>query len=373
MNDLERDLSGMFADRATAVEVPPLPDVLRDPTSTGRRSRRAVVVALVAAAVAAVAIPLAVVARDDEGRRPTERPTVVPDEDRRPALELPYLSGGVLHVGDVSVPTDATGVIAGGDEVYVVTVDDRGAEHWSRLVGDELEPVSWLDDVLSAEVSDDGRLIASVTGPVSGDTIEIHETVTGRLVDRFAVEEPVWEVQVLAGWDRAGRLFWHDGAAPRIWRSDTGAATWSTGGLVWAGMAPSGPILWDGETERSTVVAVEADGTTSPVAQVPVSGTAAWSADGRIAYVDDAASAIFVEDLTTGRRTRLDVTAADQLLGWSGPLVVVREGHFDGEVDQPGEGDPIITIDPTTGERQVIGELGAEDGGFPGLGGTGTL
>lgn len=362
---LEDDLTQLFAERAAAVDVPPVPVALIGEHARGsRRTRRILVAAAVAAAVAAVAIPLALAQRDDPAP-PTQRPTIVPDGNRRPTLELPYLSGGLLYAGDATVATDATSVVTGGNEVFAAAAAERGEERWSRLVEGALEPASWLDGALSVAVSADGELVASVTGPVGGDTVSVHDVATGDLLDRYVVADPGWEVALLEGFDAEDRLYWHDGATVRQWRRDGSVRDLAVEG--WVGLAPAGPITWDGRSDRAQLQRVEDDGSLVDVADLPVSASAAWRSDGLLAYQGIGDGRIRVEDVTTGAVSEVGAGASARLLGWSGALVVVAEPGT------PNGGEEIVTIDPVTGVRTSVGELAPGDGGFPTLRGTGAL
>ena len=354
-DQLEQELTALFASRAERVEVPPVPATLLAPAPPPAWRRRVAVAGLVAAAVAAVVVPV-VVAGNDGRVQPAPAPTTqIP---AGAAIDLPYLHRGALHAGTVTVPTRASEVVAGGGTVLV-----GGDGRWSRLAGDALVAVPFLDGVANVLLSPDGTTVAGTTGPDTAEAWEVASGATVLTVRRDASSGSFAEEPWLLGLDGDNRLFWQDGTSFRMRGASTPETVVRTGGELLVGVAPTGVVLRDGDSPDAELVQVLDDGSVRRPMTVPVSNAAAWGPGRTLAYVSLADGAVLVARPALGDQpSRLPVEAGSRLLGWSGDRVVVLVP--DGRV---------LAVGPASGATEEVLSGGGETASFPGLGGTGAL
>ena len=367
-DQLEQDLTALFARKAGETEVPPIPAELLAGGPVGARPfrRRTIALGLVAAAVvAAVAVPVGLALRDRD-----DSPSPAPQPDGPHGLELPYLLDGALHVDGRALPTTGDSLVVAGAQVLVGTTDQEGADlTWERLDGDELVAAPYLDGALGLTLSYDGSLVAApVRG--GGDTaVRVWDTGTGEIVDTIGLDEtPAPEDPWLWGFDITGRLYWQDGGEQQVRATDGRVATVDTAGRGFVGIAPGGVLVRDGNNPDVEVLAVRDDGSTEAVGTVPVSANAAWRDARTLVSVPVGDSVLALTDLVAG--TTSEVPWAPRpftLVGWSGDdVVVVVEGGDD--VNR------VLTVDPVTGEEEAVLEYGFEEPyPFASIGGTGAL
>lgn len=364
---LERDLTELFARRAETTEVPPIPaSLLAGHAGTGGRPRRrTVAIGLVAAAaVAAVAVPIGLALRDDD------RPTPAPQPDAPPSLDLPYLRDGALHVDGRVLPTTGTSLVVAGDGVLVATAEAEGRGlTWERFDGDSLEAVPWLDGRYGAVVSYDGELVAAPTGSGALASLRVWDADSGEVVDSVDLEwspsEDVW----LHGFDSMGRLFWEDGGL-RMRTAEGAEVDVRTGGRLLAAVLASGVVLREGDAERAFVAGVTRDGKVQESFDVPVSTTAAWSTEGPVAYVPIGEPEILVlTPEADAAPVALPLEGPAQLAGWSGSRVVVVASATDASGTNR-----VLLVDPATGEVEEVFTYGWDEPyPFASLAGTGAL
>lgn len=362
-DQLERDLQQLFAERA-AVDVPPIPAALLDGEPPERRSRWLTIGLVAAAVVAAVAIPIGIASRGDDGPGPADpSPT-----ERRDGvgIDLPYLYDGALHVGSTEVPTDATSVVAAGSQVYVGT--GSGSEMtWQRLVGDRFEHVAVLDGFANVVVSYDGSLVAALSG--DGRTVTVWDPATGDVVDTIGVAEPSGgEYSALFGFDRGGRLLWQDGAALRMRTVAGSEVTADMGGRWFVSLAPDGIVLLD-EKERAFLATIADDGTVTQGPAVPKSADGSWDDAGRLAY-SDGQRLMVADPASGGDPVPVPGRFAGGVMvqGWSDGQIVVQEW-------KPSAGSRVFLVDPESGATRdlVTSPDGAEGAIFPAGRGTGIM
>ncbi len=376
-DQLERDLARLFAGRAEQTEVPPYPADLfaggrvehpDAPTAPERKGRRALVLGLVAAAaVAAVAVPVGLAWHGDDVPEPAPAPTSPPQTDSAPVIELPYIWHGELHVGDLVVPTGGGVLVTAGDEVLVATVDGDQVT-WERLVDDALEPVPVLDGAVEVVASEDGSLVAAVTGDRRSEAT-VWDLSTGEVVDTIRLADPpegydAW----LFGFDPDGRLYWQDGAGLRMRTRAGDEVTVRTDGRVFAALAPGGLLLTAGDGSPTVLGTVSDDGSFRETGEVPLSTAAVWGGAGRLAYVDLADGRVYAALPQIGATPVLLDVDADHVtpLGWSGDRVVVLAMSTSG-------GGEVLLVDPATGESEEVFTIGKDAYAFPPVAGTGAL
>lgn len=364
---LERDLTELFARRAEATDAPPIPaSLLAGEPDSDQHPRRTIAIGLVAAAaVAAVAVPLGLALRDDD------EPAPAPQPDAPPSLELPYLHDGALHVDGLVLPTTGTSLVVAGDGVLVATAEAEGRGlTWERFDGDSLEAVPWLDGRHGAVVSYDGELVAAPIGIGAEASLRVWDADSGEVVDAVDLEsapsgEDVW----LRGFDSRGHLFWEDGGI-RMRTAEGAELDVRAGGRLLAAVLASGVVFREGDAEDAFVAFVSRDGKVGESFHVPVSTTAAWSAEGPVAYVPIGEPEIVVWN--PGADTApvtLPVEGPAQLAGWSGTRVVVVLNATDAS-----ETNRVVLVEPVTGEVEEVFTYGWDDPyPFASLDGTGAL
>lgn len=366
-DQLEQDLTALFARKADETEVPPIPADLLAGTPDGDRAfhRRTITIGLVAAAaVAAVVVPVGIALRDKG-----DEPSPAPQPEGPHGLELPYLLDGALHVDGRTLSTTGDTLVVAGDGVLVGTADERsGTATWERFDGDSLEPMPWLDGRYRAVVSYDGRLVAAPAGSGNATSLRVWDA-EGKIVDTIALDEPpepedpwVW------GFDSAGRLYWQDGGGQQVRAASGAVAEVDTAGRLFAGIAPVGILLTDGDDDPVDVMTVSDDGSTSPVGEVAVSANAAWRDDRTVAFTAVGDVALMIGDLAAGTTSAVPWTRRQyQLVGWSGDDIAVL-------VAGRGTMARVVAVDPVTGRERLVLEFDTDDPAvFPALGGTGAL
>lgn len=366
-DQLEQDLRQLFAERA-AVDVPPVPPtLLHGEVAEAHRSRWLWIGLVAAAVVAAVAIPIGIASRGHDDPGPASPPT--PSEQRGgDSIDLPYVDGGVLHVGPTEVPTDASSLVASGEQVLVST-GEGDDQTWRRLVGTRLRPMPYLDGRSGVVVSEDGALVAAPAR--GGRTATLWSTARGELVATIRMATPAaghdpW----LFGFDAQGRLFWQDGVALRMRTAAGAELTVDTGARYFVAFAPDGVVLVD-ENERAAVASVADDGTVEQRYAVPKSPDGAWDDAGRLAFSNG--SRLMVAEPASGTDpVRVPVTEKLEggllVQGWNAGQIVVQTW-------EPGAGSRVLLVDPDTGATRdlVSSPDGAEGAVFPAVRGTGVM
>ncbi len=368
-DQLERDLTQMFARQADEVEIPPVPVVLLDgPVAGPRRGRTLALVAAAAAVVAAVSIPIGLAARDGDDVQPAPAPTT-PQVTGAPAIDVPYLLHGELHVGALTLSTTASGIVAFGDGVLVAEGADTVT--WRRLDGDRLVAAPYLDEATLVAVSHDGGVVAGRVDQDGAAAVRVWNADTGTILDTITLATPPvghdpWQL----GFDAGGRLYWQDGATPEMRNPDGTVVNLAASGRSLIGIAPTGPLLMTGAGERVEVATTRADGTVLEVSGVPVSTSAAWNESGQLAYVAIGDGRLYATQPQIGSEP-VEVPVAGsrtaQPLGWSdGKVVVISYGTAETKV---------LLIDPATGDAEELFTVAVNDDGyaFPAVGGTGAL
>lgn len=345
-DQLERDLTELFARRAEDTEAPPIPADLLTGVRAGdtHPSRRTIALGLVAAAaVAAVAVPVGLALRDND-----DRPTPAPQPDAPHGLDIPYLRDGALHVDGLALATTATALVVAGDGVLVASAEDDGrGPTWERFDGDSLQSAPWLDGRYGAVVSYDGQLVAAPVGRGVTASVRVWDADTGDVVDTIDVASvPSDEDPWLRGFDSEGRLFWEDDGI-RMRTADGAEVDVRAPGHLLASIAPGGLVLREGDADTAVLGFVTDGGQVRESGAVPVSTTAAWSAAGQLAYVAIGDGRLLVTEPgsdVTPVALPLDAGLA-QPVGWSGGRVVVVVNATDTD-----ETNRVLLVDPTTGE-----------------------
>lgn len=224
-DQLERELTDLFAARADATEPPPVPlraiiDGGRDDARRTRR-RRSVVAALTSAAVV-VAVAAASVVGHGHSTRPVTpaAPTATPSVDA--ALmgppTLPYLSNGAVHIDGRVVSTDAIMLASRGGTTYF---EDTTGAWWHVVDGTPVKVAAadkrqrtwtgWHEVVLSP----DGRLMVVLTDPTPDTTrLTAYNTSDDREIAHVDLAVPFtnWTGGGLAiqylGIDARERVYW---------------------------------------------------------------------------------------------------------------------------------------------------------------------
>lgn len=371
-DQLERDLTELFARKAGETEAPPIPaDLLTDvPTDDARPHRRAIALGLVAAAaVAAVAVPVGLALRDND-----DEPSPAPRPDAPHGLDVPHLRGGALHVDGLTLPTTGTSlVVAGSDGLLVASADAEGRGlTWERFDGDSLEAVPWLDGRYGAVVSYDGGLVAAPVESGGATAVRVWDAVSGDVVDTIDLalppsSEDIW----LRGFDSEGRLFWEDDGI-RMRTADGAEVDVRAPGHLLASVAPGGLVLREGDADTAVLGHVTDGGQVREEAtDVPVSTGAAWSESGQLAYVSLGDGRVFVTTPGTGA-TPVALPAGKgtlQPVGWTGGRVIAVDFAID-----PGDGNRVVLLDPTTKEVEEVFRFGADEQyPFASTDGTGAL
>lgn len=366
-DQLEQDLTALFARRAEETEAPPIPArLLGGAAGHPRPHRRTIAIGLVAAAaVAAVAVPVGIALRGDD-----DRPAPAPQPDGTQGLELPYLLDGALHVDGRTLPTTGDTIVVAGDLVLVGSSDEEGLDlTWERLAGDELVAAPYLDGVYGVTLSYDGTLAAAPVDDRGATAVRVWDVGSGEVVDTIALDEPpAPEDPWLWGFDGAGRLYWQDGSDQEVRTTDGRVAAVDTAGRGFAGIAPAGILVRDGNSPDVEVLAVGDDGSTRRMGTVPVSANAAWRDEQTVVSVPTVDNVLSLTDLAAGTTSEVPWTPRPYtLVGWSGEDIVVV-------VDGGADVNRVLTIDPGTGAEETVLEYGYEEPyPFASTGGTGAL
>lgn len=360
-DQLERDLTELFARKAEETEAPPIPAGLLtgapdDAGADSRRHRRTIAIGLVAAAaVAAVAVPVGIALRDKG-----DGPSPAPQPDAPHSLDIPYLRDGALHVDGLTLPTTGSSLVVAGSGVLVASAEEEGRGlTWERLDGDSLQSVPWLDGYYGAVVSYDGRLVAAPVGSGGAASVQIWDATTGDEVDTIELASvPSAEDPWLRGFDGEGRLFWEDGGI-RMRTADGAEVDVRAPGFLLASIAPGGLVLREGDADTAVLGQVTDGGQVREAAtDVPVSTVAAWSESGELAYVPIGDGRVFVTTPGTGA-TPVALPAGQgtlQPVGWTGGRVVLVDFAVD-----PGEGNRVLLVDPTTKDVEEVFGFGADE------------
>lgn len=367
-DQLERDLTQLFRQRADQTDVPPVPLDLFSAETPKPWGRRAAIGLVAAAAVAAVAVPLGLNARDDDRVVPPAKQPVAPH-----GIDVPYVSGGELHVGDVTLPVEPnTWLQVAGSSVLVATSDSDGSNvRWQRLVGDELEATPYVDGLPGVQTSYDGATVAAPVGSEGATSLRVWDADTGAVVDTIELaDQPSLEEPWFRGFDAAGWLYWQDGVTQKARTPAGEVVTVDTGTAYVAGVAPGGVLLRSVNGDTATIAEVREDGSVELGVEVPVSASATWRDSTTVAYQRVGDGRVFVLDVTTGEQT--EVTVADRSsiapVGWSGDELVVVAYGSEGTMNEA------VAVDPATGDQRPVFSFGT-DGPFPfaAIGGTGAL
>lgn len=370
-DQLERDLTRMFHQRADQTDVPPVPLDLFTAEAQRPWGRRAAIGLVAAAAAAAIAVPLGISARhDDRVVPPTQQPTEEPNALH--GTELPYVLQDELHVGDLIQPVEPnTWLETAGSSILLASSDDDGSDiRWQWLNGDELEALPYLGGFQGARPSYDGQVAASPVGTDASVSIRVWDLATGSVIDTVELtDDTVTEDQWFWGFDAAGWLYWQDGEVQRARTPDGDVITINTGGGDFAGIAPGGILVRSGEADTVTIATVRTDGSVSLGDQVPVSATATWRDATTVAYQETGTGRVHVLDVTTGQRTEVTVEDRTSIVpvGWNGEDVVVTANGEGAMID-------VIAVDPATGEHRVMFSYGTDEPNpFAAIGGTGAF
>jgi hypothetical protein len=346
-DQLERDLTELFAQRAAVTDVPPIPrELFAGDERPGARRRTVVAVVVAAAAVAAVAVPVGLALRDGDVA----------------SIEVPYLRDGHLHVGDVAVPTDATTIAGAGDHVYVGTAEGT----WERLDGETLEPAPYLDGSRGVFVSPDGRRVAALVGD-GQTTVALMDAEYPSDVSTHTLAEPAGEDPWVFGFDTANRLFLQDGSELLMKELTGDEVTVRRGDRLFAGMAPLGPVMVG--PSGAGIATIADDGRVTDWHAVPVSTAGVWNDDSRLAYAEGPGLRVVLPQAgAQPKELMTDTEGTVQPLGWSGGRVVAQEWL-------PGAGSRVVLVSPDTGEVDELFTVaeGDDSVAFPPVSGTGAL
>ncbi|MCX6399394.1 MAG: hypothetical protein NTX33_05615 [Propionibacteriales bacterium] len=366
-DQLERDLTRLFQQRADQSDVPPIPLDLIAAEPRRQWGRRAVIGLVAAAAVAAVAVPLGLNARDDGDVAPPAK-----DPITRHGLELPYLFENELHVGDLALPVKSYPSLQVAGTSVLVTIDDLngGGVSWDRLAGDHLVDLPFLDGVFAVQTSYDGSLVAAPVGSDLTTGLRVWDTSSGAVVDTFTLAGEISpEDQWLWGFDAAGWLYWQDGDTEMARTPQGNVVTVDVDAGDFAGLFPGGILLRTGSTDTVTLATVSEDGSVDLGAEVPVSANAAWLDSTTVAYQAVGTGRVYVLDVTTGEQVEVTVKDRTSLtpVGWNGNELVVS-ANWEGIVNY------VVAVDPSTGKERALFEYGPDDPyPFGPTGGTGAL
>lgn len=367
-DQLERDLTALFQDRATATDVPPLP--LDRIASAGARAsatrrRRTGIAAAVAAAVVvvAIAVPAALLGSHDGAVPPIADDGPSPTNAVAPPA-LPYLHRGVLYADGRQVAAPGADYLeATGDTTLVGYWTPPGHITWSVLRGDGLVRLPYLDDQSSPALSADGSEAAAVTNPTPLTTrVAVYDLASGRMSAHIDLDVPrtccdggaVQAVTFAAD----GRLYWLQGVGFHVWRPGSATAPQLQVEHPIYQVGPAGPIVAVGNGGR--VGTVDADGRFTPGRRLPVDQSALFSPDGReIAFeVDDQLAAKTgttaygptVMDADTGRPVALHLTGT--FARWDG---FEDDGHV--LVTTTGAGTHLERCDTGAGSCEPVMDL----------------
>lgn len=362
-DQLEQDLTALFARRAAEAEVPPMPPELFTGADRPGPGRRAAIALVAAAAVAAVAVPVGLSLRDGDDVQPSPAPAPTAPHGDVASIEVPYLRDGELHVGDVSVPTDATSIAVGadGEHVYVGTPAGR----WHQLVGDRLERAPYLDGSRSVFVSPDGDWVVALVGD-GQTTFAYLSTERPSDVSTYTRSKPAGEDPWVVGFDDDDRIFFQDGGQTVLTPSTGDEVTLDTGGRQVVALTPGGPLVVG--PEGAAVVRVDGDRLVDRY-EVPVSTAGVWDDAGRLASINGPGLRVSLPQIGAEPVVLMaDTQGTVQPLGWSNGMVVAQEWW-------PGAGSRVVLVDPESGEVTELFTVPEGDDSvvFPHVSGTGAL
>ncbi|HET7356141.1 MAG TPA: hypothetical protein VFJ09_05640 [Nocardioidaceae bacterium] len=389
MNELEQRLADDLNAAATLADVPPAP--VTELATAGRRQVRRHRIVTACATAAAVLVVLtgvglgATALRADHPARPIAPGPTPSHHVRHPQRQNPsgledlptgappavYWHAGVLHVGDISIPTALDQIVTAGGKVLVGHARGADPSQWDLVDGDHLVPVVQTPQAIFIRLSPDGRLAVwevihpQVTRVVAWDVAS--QRVAG--YRDINIEQPSCcgggPSLMLYGADSRGQVFYGDGRTLTVWTPSTGTVRTVTGygqlpalpsavtpfGLVFQG---DGPGLFDMPGVYGTV---DADGVFHRQGRTPID-SGVWSPDGRLfAYPADGSGAVdnknprltvYVYDTSTGQRQQLLLPlGAGVPEAWESPDTLLISGG------QPGGLDQVIRCDTTTRTCQI--------------------
>lgn len=330
--ELENNLTTTLHARADATPAPPAP--IGQLVAAGehriavrRRRRGLVAVGSVAAAVViAVAVPIGVRGHG-AGPKPAvphPAPTTLAGLPTGAPPKVPYLDGGALHVDGATIPTEASQVVAAGDQVLVGRADD-GIMTWQVLRDGKLVFQPRLKNASQAQISPDGSIAVALSYPDREHTVlTIVDLATGKVrPNPMTLNAPYapccgggQEVQIQGIDDdgtvyyasRKGEVAWRQGVFPAHLTRKVSAVAATPAGVVDQRSDFTGQIL-----------KADSQGALRKVADLPVDQGFTMSADGGLvafSVPDQAAEKTGADptpgtvlDLATGRTARLAIPA----------------------------------------------------------------
>lgn len=273
-DQLERDLTALFHERATTTDAPPVPlqRLIRDGEAAAatrrRRTRLAVAGAVAAAVVIAVAVPYGVrqLAHDDSSPGPadvpevvntsTERPDSIEDLPVGPDPAVPYVVDDTLHFrgatydvpAGVSRYREQDGLFqSAGDTVVLIEQHDDPDELGERFTvyvprGAELVSVLEVSAVIPPILSADGSVVAVVTS----EGLTSYAVPSGEELGTIAelppnppLAVPVVDADGRVLWSRQPTYLLSPGQEPQRVDLPTGSSVIAT--------TPSGVLVEDGQ------------------------------------------------------------------------------------------------------------------------------
>jgi hypothetical protein len=325
-------------------------EIAGPPVVTSARGRRRVVALLAVAFVSVVLLQTSTGWPSGDPSASTQAPSA-PQHSASPpspaevldglpqglAPAVPYLRGGMLHVGGDTIRTTANRLLAADGTVLVGRSDDD-VSRWWIVDGLDLVAMHQLDDASMPALSPHGDLVAWTSYPDPRTTrITAMRTLDRTEVDHVDLDAPFatccgggQEVDII-GFDLGEQLYWSQGASIRVWQPGTGTPPHRlSGGGTTLQIAPAGPVRQCG-----ALGTVDARGHWSEVRDLPADQGMVWSTDGALlAYAGDATGTVtddqpptdrWILDLATGTRTQLDLPDAIsvQLVGFESDQAVL--------------------------------------------------